>query len=113
MLWWLGGWLRAQKLSLREKYREGLYDAEHKPRLNFARCYFLEFALDKDIDFGELEKFYRDWRDFDEYIVFQKQTDNLQRKGEVKKETVTINSARARNSLFPAINVDTQFLQEV
>ena len=87
-------------MSLREKYIEGLYDAEHKPRLNFARSYFLEFALDKDIDFGELEKFYRDWRDFDEYIVFQKQTDNLRRKGEIKKETVAIKGAKRGNDVY-------------
>jgi hypothetical protein len=63
-------------LSLREKFREGLYDTEHKPRLNFARNYFLEFSLDKDLDFVELEDFYEKWRDFDEYLVLQKQTES-------------------------------------
>ena len=77
LLWWLDNWLYAHKLSLREKFREGLYDAEHKPRLNFARNYFLEFSLGKDLDFEELKEFYHDWRDYDEYVVLQKQSENL------------------------------------
>ncbi len=58
-----------RKLSLRDYFREGLLDSESKPRLNYARNYFLGFSLDKDLDFNELEKFYVDWREFIEYIV--------------------------------------------
>ena len=86
----MGGGLRAQELSLRAKFREGLYDSERKPRLVFARTYFLEFSIDKDLNFDELEQFYRDWRDDDEYLVLQKQTDNLRVLGEVKKQTFAI-----------------------
>ena len=68
-------------MSLRDEFREGLVDSESKPRLNYARNYFLEFSLDKDLDFGELEKFYVDWREFIEYIVVQKQTESLKVKG--------------------------------
>ncbi len=69
-------------MSLREKFREGLYDSEHKPRLNFARNYFLEFSLDQNLVFKEFQKFYLDWRDKDEYVVLQKQSENLKNKGE-------------------------------
>ena len=71
-LWRLGDGLHAQQLSLRDRFREGLYDTEHKPRLNFARSYFLEFSIDKDLDLKELEEFYKNWMDFDEYLVLQK-----------------------------------------
>jgi len=56
-------------LSLRDYFREGLLDSENKPRLNYARNYFLEFSLDKDLDFNELERFYVDWREFIKYIM--------------------------------------------
>jgi hypothetical protein len=63
-------------LSLIEKFREGLYDAEHKPRLAYARHYFLG-SKSKDPDLEGLKEFYRDWRDYDVYIVLQKQSGNL------------------------------------
>jgi hypothetical protein len=87
-------------LSLRERFREGLYDAEHKPRLAFARNYFLEFSIDKDLDLKELEEFYKNWRDFDEYLVLQKQTDNLRIKGEVDKETIAVKCAKRGNDVY-------------
>jgi hypothetical protein len=87
-------------LSLRDQFREGLYDSEQKPRLNYARNYFLEFSLDKDIDFEELERFYVEWRDYDEYIVFQKQTDKLSVTGEIEKETVAIKGAKRGNDVY-------------
>jgi len=71
------------------KFREGLYDSERKPRLNYARNYFLEFSLDKDLDFRELERFYNEWRDFIKYIVLQKQS-FLKVKGEVERETFAV-----------------------
>ena len=87
-------------MSLRDQFREGLYDSEQKPRLNYTRNYFLEFSLDKDIDFDELEQFYVDWRDYDEYIVFQKQTDKLRETGEIEKETVAIKGAKRGNDVY-------------
>ena len=87
-------------MSLREKFREGLYDAERKPRLNFARNYFLEFSLDKDLDFEELKEFYSNWRDYDEYIVLQKQSENLRNKGEVEKETTAFKCAKRGNDVY-------------
>ena len=86
-------------MSLREKFREGLLDSESKPRLNYARNYFLEFSLDKDLDFEELERFYVDWRDFIEYIVIQKQTDSLKVKGEVDKETFAVKCSKRGNDV--------------
>ena len=87
-------------MSLREKFREGLYDTERKPRLNFARNYFLEFSLDKDLDFEELKEFYRDWRDYAEYVVLQKQSDNSRNKGEVEKETIAFKCAKRGNDVY-------------
>ncbi len=87
-------------MFLREKFREGLCDSERKPRLNFARNYFLEFSLDKDLDFEELKEFYRNWRDYDEYVVLQKQSENLRNKGEVEKETIAIKCAKRGNDVY-------------
>lgn len=86
--------------SLRERFREGIYDAEHKPRLAFARNYFLEFSLDKDLDFNELQDFYLDWRDYIEYLVLQKQTDSLRVKGKVEKETIAVKCAKRGNDVY-------------
>ena len=71
--------------SIRDKFREGLYDSEDKPRLNYARNYFLGFSIDKDLDFQELQEFYRKWRDFVEYLVLQEQTGKLRIKGDVDR----------------------------
>jgi len=87
-------------LSIREEFREGLLDSESKPRLNYARNYFLEFSLDKDLDFGELEKFYFDWREFIEYIVVQKQTESIRVKGEVDKETFAVKCSKRGNDVY-------------
>ena len=75
--------MRPYLIVVTRTIQEGLYDSENKPRLNYARIYFLEFSLDKDIDFKELEKFYNDWVKYDEYLVLQKQSDNLQLEGEI------------------------------
>jgi hypothetical protein len=87
-------------LSLREKFREGLYDVERKPRLNFTRNYFLEFSLDKDLDFEELKEFYRNWKAYDEYVILQKQSENLRNKGEVEKETIAVKCAKRGNDVY-------------
>ena len=87
-------------MSLREKYREELYDAEHKPRLNYARSYFRDFSIDQDFYFNELQEFFQEWRDFDEYLVLQRQTDNLRIKGEVDKETIAVKCAKRGNDVY-------------
>jgi hypothetical protein len=87
-------------MSLQEKYRKELYDAENKPRLNYARSYFRDFSIDQDFDFNELQEFYQEWRDFDEYLVLQKQTDNLRIKGEVDKETIAVKCAKRGNDVY-------------
>jgi hypothetical protein len=87
-------------LSLRDQFREGLYDAEQKPRLNYARNYFLEFSLDKDIDFKELEEFYNNWRNYVEYLVLQRQTDSVRVKGEIERETIAVKCAKRGNDVY-------------
>jgi hypothetical protein len=87
-------------LSLREKYRKELYEAEHKPRLNYARSYYRDFSIDQDLDFNELQEFYQEWRDFDEYLVLQRKTDNLCIKGEVDKETIAVKCAKRGNDVY-------------
>jgi hypothetical protein len=87
-------------LSLQERFRDGLYDSEHKPRLNYARNYFLEFSIDNDIDFKELKEFYINWKDFDEYLVLQKQTESLRIKGEIDKETIAVKCAKRGNDVY-------------
>ena len=86
--------------SIREKFREGLYDSKRKPRLNYAQNYFLEFSLDKDLNFRELERFYNEWRDFIEYIVLQKQSDSLKVKGEVERETFAVSLRKIDKQLI-------------
>lgn len=87
-------------MSLRERFREGLFDSENKLRLAFARNYFLEFSLDKDLDFKELEKFYLDWREFIEYLVLQKQTESTRVKGEVDRETFAVKCSKRGNDVY-------------
>jgi len=86
-------------LSSREKFREGLYDKENKPRLAYARHYFLG-SKEKDPDLEGLKEFYCDWRDYDEYIVLQKQSENLRNKGEVEKETIAVKCAKRGNDVY-------------
>ena len=101
-------------MSLRAKYREGLYDSEHKPRLKFARTYFLEFSIDKDLNFEKLEQFYRDWRDYDEYLVLQKQIDSLRVLGEVKKQTFAIKCSKRGNDVYWwRVNKRLRFLNDL
>ena len=87
-------------MSLREVFRKEIYDSEKKPRLDFARNYFLGFSIDKDPDFEELEKFYVGWRDFIEYLVIQKQEDNLKVIGEVDKETFAVKCSKRGNDVY-------------
>lgn len=78
-------------MSLQDEFKEELYDIKHKPRLTYARSYFLGYS-DKDPDLKGLEKFYGEWRDYNEYIVVQKQSDNLRIKGEIDKKTLLSNA---------------------
>jgi hypothetical protein len=87
-------------MALREAFREGLYDSERKPRLDFARNYFLGFSIDRDPDFEELTEFYAGWRDFIEYMVLQKQEDDLRVKGEVDKETFAVKCSKRGNGVY-------------
>ena len=86
-------------MSLQDKLREGLYDAEHKPRLAYARSYFLDSGYG-DPDLKGLEAFYPEWRTFDEYMVLQKQTDKLRMKGDVEKETIAVKCAKRGNDVY-------------
>ena len=87
-------------MSLREKHRKELYDTENKPRLNYARRYFIDFSIDKDLDFQELQEFYLKWRDFDEYMVLQKQAEDLQIKGVMVRETIAVKCAKRGNDVY-------------
>ena len=91
----MGDCLCAQKLSL----QDGLYDSEHKPRLTYARSYFLGYT-DGDPDLEGLAKFYVDWRDYPEYIVVQKQTDNLRIEGKIDKETIAVKCSKRGNDVY-------------
>jgi len=79
--------------------RDGLYDIEHKPRLAYARSYFLGYR-DRDPDLEGLKQFYVEWRDFNEYIVVQKQSDNLRIAGEIDKETIAVKCAKRGNDVY-------------
>jgi hypothetical protein len=86
--------------AIREKFREGLYDSKQKPRLNYARNYFLGFSIDRALDFQELREFYLEWRDFDEYLVLQKQIDSLRVKGEIERKTYATKCAKRGNDYY-------------
>jgi hypothetical protein len=87
-------------MELQEKYREGLYDPEHKPRLSFARNYLLQYTINKGIDFTELTELYKEWRDYDEYMVLQEQTKNLRIQGETDKKTIAVKCAKRGNDVY-------------
>ena len=48
---------------------------------------------DRDPDLEGLQEFYVDWRDYDEYLVLQRQSDNLRMLGEIELAS-TIESRR-------------------
>lgn len=85
--------------QLKEHLKEGLYDSKHKPRLNFARNYFFEF-FGKELDLQELEKFYVEWSGYDEYLVVQKQSDNLRLVGEIDRETIAVKCSKRGNDVY-------------
>ena len=79
--------------------RDGLYDAEHKPRLAYARSYFLGYS-DRVPDLEGLKQFYVEWRDYDEYIVMQKQSNKLRIEGEINRETTAVKCAKRGNDVY-------------
>jgi len=86
-------------MSLRDEFRKGLYDEEHKPRLAYAKSYFMDNS-EEDPDLEGLEDFYVDWRNYDEYMVIQKQTESLKTTGEVDKETFAIKCSKRGNDVY-------------
>jgi len=52
------------------------------------------------MNFRELEQFYREWRDYDEYALFQRQVDRLRETGEIEKETIAIKGAKRGNDVY-------------
>lgn len=87
-------------MSLQERLREGLYDSKGRPRLFYARNYFQQFGLDENSNFQELIEFYLEWRNFDEYLVLQKQTDSLRGNGEVVRKTIAIKCSKRGNDVY-------------
>jgi len=80
-------------------FQDGLYDVEHKPRLAYARSYFLGYS-DRDPDLEGVTQFYVEWREFNEYLVVQKQTDNLRREGEIDKEAIAVKCSKRGNDVY-------------
>ena len=78
---------------------EDLYDVEHEPRLAYARSYFLGYS-NRDPNLEGLEKFYTEWREFNEYMVVQKQSDNLRIEGEIDKETIAVKCSKRGNDVY-------------
>lgn len=87
-------------MSLQEKLKEGLYDSKGRPRLFYARNYFQQFGLDENSNFQELIEFYLEWRNFDEYLVLQKQTESLRIEGEIERETIATKCSKRGNDVY-------------
>ena len=87
-------------MSLQERLREGLYDSKGRPRLYYARNYFQQFGLGAESSFKELIEFYFKWRDFDEYVVLQKQTESLRVKGKIERETIAVKCSKRGNDVY-------------
>lgn len=101
-------------MSLQDKLREGLYDSKGRPRLFYAQSYFQQFGLDEGSNFKELIAFYLEWRDFNEYLVLQKQKSSLRVKGEVKRETIAIKCRKRGNDVYWwKVNKRLRFLKSI
>lgn len=87
-------------MSFRERIREGLYDSRNRPRLYYARNYFKQYGLDESSNFKELQEFYQEWRDYNEYLVMQKQIERPKMKGEVDRETVATKCSKRGNDVY-------------
>lgn len=86
--------------SIQEKFRIGLYDSKGRPRLYYARNYFQQFGLGENSDFREIQEFYLKWRNFDEYLVLQKQMESLRVKGEIERKTIAIKCSKRGNDYY-------------
>jgi hypothetical protein len=87
-----------QALSSRqEKYRSGLYTREGKPRLRFARTFFFEMNLDPQLASEELIEFWNTWKDFDEYLILQKQELT---KNTIEKTTIAVKCSKRGNDVY-------------
>lgn len=84
------------KISL----EKGCMILKEVPRLFYARNYFQQFGLDEDSNFQELGDFYLEWRNFDEYIVIQKQTESQRTKGEIEKQTIVTKCSKRGNDVY-------------
>jgi hypothetical protein len=90
--------LASQTLSnLKESYRGHLFNEENKPRLSCARIYFFDLNLDSKVNFDELEAFYKTWRDFDEYLILQRQewTEKT-----CEKNTIAVKCSKRGNDVY-------------
>lgn len=74
----------------------GLQSSSGKPRLAYARDYFLGR---RGPDLDELTRFYRGWRDLDEYGVMQKQTWTGY---DVEKKTIAVKCSKRGNDVYLA-----------
>jgi hypothetical protein len=67
--------------------------------LAYARSYFLGYS-NRDPNLEGLEKFYTEWREFNEYMVVQKQSDNLRIEGEIDRETIAVKCSKRGNDVY-------------
>ena len=67
--------------------------------MTYARSHFLGYT-DRDPDLEGLEKFYVEWRDYNEYMVVQKQSDNLRIEGEIDRETIAVKCSKRGNDVY-------------
>lgn len=75
---------------------KALFDEKGKPRLNYARQYFLDRG-ESALRFDELRDFYESWRDFEEFLVLQKQT---VKGGEVKRKNIAVKCSKRGNGVY-------------
>jgi hypothetical protein len=71
-----------------------LYEGS-KPRLGWARSAFLEGRQDPDLE--SLVDFYKTWRDFPEYLVLQRQSEEF---GETTRKTVAVKCSKRGNDVY-------------
>jgi hypothetical protein len=71
-----------------------LYDSG-KPRLGWARSFFLAGRSDPDLE--GLKNFYREWRDFDEFVVLQRQFEEFR---QTKRKTIAVKCSKRGNDVY-------------
>ena len=65
--------LKLEPVQLTDYRNKGLLNSENKPRLYYARSYFLN-DFEDIYNFDGLIKFFESWRDYPEYVVLEKVT---------------------------------------